>query len=390
MTVRFIDRPCGYGKTTDMLNGLDPGELYLIVVPTLTEVERVLKARPDMNFVAPDEEGLGTKSRHLKELIYGLNNVVCTHALHHLNADFYEQGYLANYNIIIDEVLDVINVSKPPSEAELKMVYEKPGFIEIEEDGRIVVTDKWHAMPGQLSGSLSRDLYDRASSGNTYLYNKNRWLVWTLSPSLIEAGKSCTVLSFKVAGSLMELYLKHFGISYTIEKDEAEENQLRENFKDLCEIRSFKVDFRLSDGGQRKVTKKQAKSVATRLSWIKRTALRDSTGIIVTCRKKNWVDNGSFAIGSRLSSVATWIANTTRGTNDYKHCDVAIYLWDQHMNPAAKQFLGATNHHEDQYAISELLQWVYRTRLREGKPIALYLPSKRMKRLLDKWLNGDL
>ena len=62
MTVRFIDRPCGYGKTTDMLNGLDPGELYLIVVPTLTEVERVLKARPDMNFVAPDEED-GTMSR---------------------------------------------------------------------------------------------------------------------------------------------------------------------------------------------------------------------------------------------------------------------------------------------------------------------------------------
>ena len=48
---------------------------------------------------------------------------------------------------------------------------------------------------------------------------------------------------------------------------------------------------------------------------------------------------GVFAKGSRMKDV-NWIANTTRGTNDYMHCSHLIYLYDQNINPFLARWLG--------------------------------------------------
>lgn len=41
---------------------------------------------------------------------------------------------------------------------------------------------------------------------------------------------------------------------------------------------------------------------------------------------------------------------------------------------------------EDAYALSEMLQWIWRSSIRDGKPINIYIPSKRMRTLLMNWL----
>ena len=46
--------------------------------------------------------------------------------------------------------------------------------------------------------------------------------------------------------------------------------------------------------------------------------------------KKN-IKSGVLAKYSRMKDV-NWIANTTRGTNDYMHCSHLIYLYDQNIN----------------------------------------------------------
>ena len=42
---------------------------------------------------------------------------------------------------------------------------------------------------------------------------------------------------------------------------------------------------------------------------------------------------------------------------------------------------------EDGFALSELLQWIWRSQIRQGKPIILYIPSKRMRELLEDFLD---
>lgn len=44
--------------------------------------------------------------------------------------------------------------------------------------------------------------------------------------------------------------------------------------------------------------------------------------------------------------------------------------------------------YEDDYALSEMIQWVWRSAIRDGKEIWVYIPSRRMRELFQNWLNG--
>ena len=119
--------------------------------------------------------------------------------------------------------------------------------------------------------------------------------------------------------------------------------------------------------------------------------------ILITCKKDAWRkasnDNqpkpGVFAKNSRLKDV-NWISNTTRGTNDYIHCSHLVYLYDQNINPVVARWLGDSSRaFNDAYALTELIQWVWRSRVRKGEPITLYLPSPRMRRLFEEWLYNN-
>lgn len=179
---------------------------------------------------------------------------------------------------------------------------------------------------------------------------------------------------------------------------------MRESFRDLATVTHVELGAGMSYSAQLSSLKKGGQHVATKLRKIKERdkSIDKDTEVLLTCAKSLWYGNGwseeedkskatgVWAKGSRLAEQAEWVANTTRGTNDYKEFGHAIYLYDQYLNPAVKQWLGATNEQQDQYALSELLQWLYRTRLRERKACTIYMGSKRMKDLLDKWLAGDL
>ena len=45
---------------------------------------------------------------------------------------------------------------------------------------------------------------------------------------------------------------------------------------------------------------------------------------------------------------------------------------------------------EDQYALSELLQFMFKSALSNGNEIWIYIPSKRMRNLLIEWIEKDL
>ena len=41
---------------------------------------------------------------------------------------------------------------------------------------------------------------------------------------------------------------------------------------------------------------------------------------------------------------------------------------------------------EETWALSELIQWLFRSAIREENEINIYIPSKRMRSLLQEWL----
>jgi len=45
--------------------------------------------------------------------------------------------------------------------------------------------------------------------------------------------------------------------------------------------------------------------------------------------------------------------------------------------------------HEDLYALSEMIQWIWRSRIRDELPIKVFIPSERMRSLFVRWLNSS-
>jgi len=86
-----------------------------------------------------------------------------------------------------------------------------------------------------------------------------------------------------------------------------------------------------------------------------------------------------------------FIACNTRATNEYKDCYNLAYCCNRFMSP---DYISYFQKHgvivdEDLYALSELLQWVWRSAIREGREINIYIPSQRMRNILVEWLGNE-
>lgn len=153
----------------------------------------------------------------------------------------------------------------------------------------------------------------------------------------------------------------------------------------------------------------------------------------ITCARDNWYSSKPgekptssfwskpsrlFGHAKRLddgqwsTDGARWIANATRGTNKYSECTHAIYLYNQNPNPQVVNFLGKrladgdNAPFSDHFALTELIQWLFRFQIRKGGygrlpdgstgfrgerlPTTVFLPSNRMRNLLINWLDSGV
>ena len=90
-------------------------------------------------------------------------------------------------------------------------------------------------------------------------------------------------------------------------------------------------------------------------------------------------------------SRAGIVAGGRPATNKYKDKVSLAYLANRYGDPDIHRFFGArgVTLNDDVMALAELVQWVWRSAIREGKPIKVFVPSARMRWLLKRWLATD-
>lgn len=95
-------------------------------------------------------------------------------------------------------------------------------------------------------------------------------------------------------------------------------------------------------------------------------------------------------LNKRMPKDVDWIYCGTKATNLWAHKTVAVHAYNRFVNTAIKAYLQdyGTPPDDDMFALSEMVQWIYRTQIREDKPIELCIMSLRMKKLLTEWLEG--
>lgn len=156
----FHDQPCGNGKTSRTIAGLDPLKRYIIVVPFLSEVERWKADAKIPLEVAP--EG-GNKSDWLRRNVEEGNSVVCTHALFDL-LDL-SRTDLSEYEVIIDEVFDCVEAIHGVREETFEAVYLGEGYATVDPaNGRVSPTAKWTALSQEAAKLTLSDVLVRRAA----------------------------------------------------------------------------------------------------------------------------------------------------------------------------------------------------------------------------------
>jgi len=87
-------------------------------------------------------------------------------------------------------------------------------------------------------------------------------------------------------------------------------------------------------------------------------------------------------------SQLQWLEITSRATNDYSDRNVLAYCVNRYPNPFFEHFFNKRNIviDKDKYALSEMIQWIWRSAIRNEEPIIIYIPSERMRKLFKMWL----
>jgi hypothetical protein len=395
--IRIVDRPCGTGKTSDLLTSFKPHEKYIVIVPYLTEVDRVVSDAV-CDFYAPqvDEES-STKRQSLLELAIEGKNIATTHKMFESLVSVCRQGYLDDYNLIIDEVPETIKVAYTLSKASINEIYLDGGYLDVDSTGLVKLTPKWELKQEEFKDTLSSKLMAQASTGCLYL-SENQFFLWCMPIELLTSCFSTTILTYKSGGSVLCKYLDKEGIPYVVDYSSVADEEFKAKARELISIEDLPnaiSGLKWSFNKQSELKLSQCKRVQTALKNLRARQLLgiEPNDIMLTCSKDLWNDEPrgrGIKVGSRLYQ-ANWIANTTRGTNAFSHCSHAIYLYDQHLNPAIVRWLNVENRgaFDNDYALSEFIQWLYRSRVRKGEPVTVFFASSRMRSLVENWLYSD-
>lgn len=100
-------------------------------------------------------------------------------------------------------------------------------------------------------------------------------------------------------------------------------------------------------------------------------------------------EKGARALLSDKMYRAHFIPFNMRASNNYRHKDVLAYLANIFPHPDKKNYIqrNGIEYNDDGYAISIMVQWVWRSAIRCGEPITIWIPSERMRTIFEAWLD---
>lgn len=407
--IHVIDSIMGSGKSTWMINYINdhPDQQYLIVVPYLSEVDRYETTLQNIKGFQPKNKP-GGKISDFKELVASGNSIVTTHALiKNIDRECLNLLKVQNYNLILDETIQVIEEYHIP-QSDLKIILDNE-YIKISEDG-FVFWNNDNEDAKNYKGKWAKEIKKYAELESLMAYQDNKKnpvkLIWNYPSKFFDYFSNIYILTYLWSGDMQEAYFNLHNIDYEhyslvngklIPYSPAHDIIERQKYKELITV----LDDRSLNGiGE----KEYGNKIPLSSSWYKsnvdtlymkilnnhlynffrhkaKTHMTDN--MWVTFKDYKGKLKGKGYTGS--SKNPCFVPFNTRGTNEYSHKKSLAFMLDVYLNPLIKNFFLQHGIQIDQnkYATSVLVQWIWRSQIRKGKPVILYLPSKRMRNLLE-------
>lgn len=398
------DAIMGTGKSSAAITYLNehPNDRFIYITPYLDEAARIKRECPDAHFIEPSEklrEYQYKKSAHTAALIKEGRNISTTHqAFKGYSAEMLEDIRRQGYTLIIDENVEVLE-RFDIDEADLQLAIDA-GYIK-ETDGVYSVEKEDYngrALHDLFYMLKSRELVKVVDKNNTLFY-------WALPPELILSFKDVFVLTYLFGGQSIHHFLEIYNIPYEfIGIARTDGNQYR-----FCEAPGYTPEYvsHLSDMihilDNDRLNAVGDDFYALSMSWFEHGGedVEQLKRNIMNCYKNIW---GDVPLDKRLWGSYKSAFNKLRGkgytnafltfnakaTNNYRNRSHLVYPVNIFMNVEEKKFyhLHGIEVDEDIYALSIMVQWIWRSGIRDGQETYIYIPSRRMRTLLVNWIHS--
>ena len=400
--INVVDSIMGSGKTSwaiQFMENADKDKNFLYITPFLDETKRIKESVKSREFVTPETKGKG-KMKDLKQLILNEKNIASTHALfERADNELIELLKSGKYTLILDEAITVIE----------QFDLEKDSFQQLQDSQMVFVDETTGLIKWNEEGRYQDTPYNRvknlAKTENLYFF-ENTVLFWTFPVTTFQAFEEVYILTYLFQAQQQKHYYDMYDVQYTykavqrINETYVLVNHENKNSYDKSKLKSL---INIYEGKLNNIgDDKNAFSV----SWFNKVKNKN---LIVKLKNNTYsYFKNNVKTPASLNMWTSYKADTSklkgkgytkgfvpcnaRATNEYKDKESLAYLVNRFMHPYEYKFFKAKNIevNQDMYALSELLQWIWRSRIRNGEPINLYIPSKRMRTLLIDYLESDL
>lgn len=408
--VTVVDSIMGSGKTTatiQMINRTDDDTHFLYITPYLDEVKRVIDKCSQKRFKQPQNRK-GSKMDDVRRLINKGENIVSTHALFkRFNQETIELAYINNYILIMDEVADVVDIytdriydgieDRTITREDVNTILEK--YATVDPDTKLLIwTDDSYPDNGVFGEIKKLSKLESLTVHNDTLF------LWLFPVKVFQAFKKVYILTYLFDSQVQKYYYDLFNIKYEkkaakqhigtgykfIEYSEEKQNINNINYKELINIVDNEkmnmigeFEYTLSTSWYKKASKET-------LGKLKKNMLNFFMNISKTKSNQNiWTTFKDYKTAlSGKGYTKGFVPLNARATNEYRECTAVAYTVNRYLNPNIKTYFTSKGIEvdEDEYALSEMLQFIWRSAIREGNPITVYVPSKRMRDLLQSWI----
>jgi hypothetical protein len=429
--IKVVDSFPGSGKTSAMIqiiNKMDEDTKVIYITPFLSEVDRIIKNCPNKEFVQPSAySGKGSKLNHLIKLILEGKNIVSTHALFmRITDELINSLKMHNYVLILDEVMNVVQQydlyedyrglngedKEIKTKQDIKSLIEKK-YIRVNEDYSV----DWIEEKDMLGKyETLKEIIDR---GLLY-FVRDSLLIWSFPVEVFKEGifDEIYILTYQFEYQIQHYYYKFYGLEYANYKVKHQESQyeLYNNDNNIQEDLKWKITIKnliniVDNSKLNKIGSYYSDAYnRTQKSSLSKTWYSNNMNLIQGLQnnmtnffrhitnskteKRMWTcfkDHKKIFTNKNISKKQ-WVELNSRATNEYIEKNVLAYMINRYPNAFFESFfdIRGIKIDRDKYALSELIQWIFRSAIRDNQPIDLYIPSERMRNLLLDWLNNKI
>lgn len=408
--VVVYDELMGSGKTTRaierMENYIKTKQKFVFITPFLDEVNRIKEALPEGSISIPlsrDEkevwevefnviDNCGKTDLNAKEKFKRLNkraqfikfivngdNVVSSHSLFmKLNREDYE--LFSDYILILDEVINPLEL-RYIGEDDIEMLIDNNHIIINNKNEISFINDNYKGRFEDIK---------KLCNSTTVLRLDKCFLAWIFPIKIFEAFKEVQVLTYLFKGSLLYAYFKLYNIEFDIRGNNS--------IYDLSKIKSL---LNIYDGlANENIYSKMTYSVTfcKEINILDARKIKNKTSRLFKKKFKTKSKDNCFTTfkdcQKKLSGDGYsrgFLPVNSRATNKFSHKKSMAYLANRYFTPQQVSFFRERNIdlNEDLWALSELVQWIWRGCIRNNEKMNLFIPSYRMRKLLISWLDGE-